>query len=467
MLFHNICRHLSLAVDSLGDFLWGNTTLALFFAVSFLMTYTTGFVQMRHLGTSIILCLGGLFKRSEKKDGTSPFQALCTSLAATVGTGNIAGVAAALTLGGPGAIFWMWVSAFFGMATKYAEALLSVRFRERTRGGNFGGPMYYIKYGLPQKYSFLSKLFCLFCILASFGMGNMAQVGNISDSVYGTVKLFCDVPEEVVKFSVGICTALLLAIVICGGKSHVGRVCEIIVPFMSIMYIVFCLAVILSNIERLPHTLSLIVTSATRPRSFVGASFFECLRHGVSKGVFSNEAGLGSSSISHASSSETVPARQGLMGVFEVFADTHVLCTLTALTLLMSGIELPYGSFSGTPLVIDSFSTVFGEKVSYILVSVSIIFFAFATTLSWSLYGVRCTEFLFGQRAVPYYRLLFLCAVLLGATIHIDIVWGISDIFNMLMALPNLFALIKLRGVIKRESASLYKKRNFFPKGSV
>ena len=455
MLFYDIYRYLCVITEKAGELLWGNATLVLFFAVGLLMSHITDYVQLRHLFTSIKLSLGGLFKKGEDKGGTSAFQALCTCLGATVGTGNIAGVAAALTLGGPGAIFWMWVSAFFGMATKYAEALLAVKFRKVKEDEACGGPMYYIKYGLPVKYSFLSRLFAFFCILASFGMGNMAQVGNISDALCGAVRIFSDIPEKGVRYLVGICSIVLLAVVICGRKNRVGRVCEIIVPFMSIMYIIFCLAVILTNITELPRTLCLIVSSAIKPRSLAGIPFFFCLRQGVSKGVFSNEAGLGSSAISHAASSEKEPYRQGLMGIFEVFADTHVLCTLTALSLLMSGIYIPYGRFSGTPLVIDSFSTVFGEKVSYILISASIAFFAFATLLSWSLYGVRCAEFLFGKTAIPYYKILFLCATLLGATVHISLVWQISDIFNILMAFPNLFAIIKLRSVVKLESQKM------------
>ncbi len=469
MLFFEVCDMISSAIGSVNRLVWGKTALSLFMGTGILMTFVTRGVQIRHFALSIKLSLGKLFAKSDDKGGVSPFQSLCTALAATVGTGNIAGVASALTLGGPGAVFWMWVSAFFGMCTKYAEVVLSVKYREKNTDGEYvGGPMYYIKNGLGSKYMLLSRLFCIFCILASFGIGNMAQVNNISESVYGAVRLFANIPEQKVRLCVGIAVMLAVGAVSLGGAKRVGKVSELIIPFMSIFYILACSSVILANREKLPGILSLIISSALNPKSafagFFGHSVGKALRQGVSKGVFSNEAGLGSSTIAHAASLEKSPVRQGMLGIFEVFADTVVLCSLTAFAVLASGIYIPYGKDSGTPLVTESFSTIFGQKISYVAVSIAICFFAFSTLLSWSLYGVRCVEFLFGKKGVIFYRIIFLPVIVVGATVSMRLVWNISDMFNGLMALPNLFALIRLRGVVRDETLHFFGRDGTFVK---
>ena len=392
----------------------------------------------------------------------TPFQALTTALAGSVGTGNIAGVAGAILLGGPGAVFWMWVSALLGMMTKFAEVYLAVRFRRKNQAGEWvGGPMYYIEQGMGKRFRLLALAFALFGALASFGIGNMAQVNTLVTAILGAIENLTKIDvvacETKIRLISGGIVAALTALVIIGGVSRIGKFTERVIPFMSLMYLAVTLTLILANCRRIPGAFSDIFASAFsgfRPVAggTVGFAVTSAMKQGISRGVFSNEAGLGSSSIAHASAEAESPIAQAFYGVMEVFVDTIVLCTLTALTLLCSGIQLPYGDATapGAILTGDAIATVFGPRFAGGFLAVAIFFFALSTLIGWSLYGVRCVEYLLGDRAVLPYRILFVFAVLLGATMELGLVWKIADTLNGCMSLPNLVALIALSGMVIR-----------------
>ena len=412
---------------------------ALLLVVGVVMTVLTRFVQVRKLGASFRMVGDSL---RNPGDGVSPFQAVCTALAATVGTGNIAGVAGAIALGGPGAVFWMWVSAFFGMATKYAEVVLALRYRKKDEKGNWlGGPMYYIRDGLGSKT--LAAVFAFFAILASLGMGNMAQVNTIASAVVDAV-------PGLHPLLIGVAAAVPVALVTVGGAKRIGMVMERLVPVVAVVYILGSLAVLAAHWQQLGMAFSQIIEGAFAPRAIWGGSMGLAIRWGVTRGVFSNEAGLGSAPIAHAAA-EAKPEQQGLMGIFEVFLDTIVLCTLTALTILVSGVDIPYGQGAGAPLATDALETVFGSWAAG-LMAVCLALLALATLMSWQLYGARCTHYLFGTKGEQVYRLIYMGAILAGATMELSAVWAVSDLCNGLMALPNLAALLVLRKEIKKAS---------------
>ena len=391
--------------------------------VGICMTAATGFVQVRKLGASLRQVGRSVRVPTE---GVSPFQAVCTALAATVGTGNIAGVAGAIALGGPGAVFWMWVSAFLGMATKYAEVVLAMRH---------GSPMGYMEKGFGRKWPAMA--FCFFAVLVSFGMGNMAQVHTIASAVRTAL------PQYEVSLAVGILAACLVSLVSFGGAKRVGQVMEYLVPVAALLYIVGGMTVVCAHWRRLPEVLALIVREAFSPRAAIGGGVGAAVRWGVTRGVFSNEAGLGSAPLAHAAANAR-PEEQGLLGIFEVFLDTIVLCTLTALTILVSGVEVPYGQAAGAELAVSALETVIGPSAAA-MTAICLSLLALATLMSWQLYGSRCAAYLFGRSGARIYRLIFPAVIVLGAVMDLTAVWRLSESFNALMALPNLAALLALR----------------------
>lgn len=448
--------------------IWGPPMLALMLGTGLYLSARTGFLQFRRFGLIMRHTLGGIFKKQKAGEGAvTPFQAVSTALAGTAGTGNIAGITLALTLGGPGSLFWLWVTALIGMATKFAEVTLAIRFRERNAAGDWvGGTMYTIKNGLGRRWSWMGGLFSVFCALAAFGMGNAVQVGNISAAVQTAAAALVPGAGRFaagISWTVGIAVAVFAAAVLLGGIKRLGRVTETLIPFMSVVYILCCLAVILTHMRGLGRAAELIFYGAFSPKAAAGGvsgfTLSSGLSWGLRRGVFTNEAGLGSAPMAHAASSETNPVRQGYYGVFEVFVDTIVLCTLTGFALLSSGVALPYGQSGGTELNAAAFATVFGAKASGLILAVSITVFAVATVLSWGLYGTRCVEYLFGRRSIRPYQFLFSGMCVLGAVMRLDLAWELSDTFNGLMALPNLVAVLCLSGVVakltKREARRL------------
>ena len=453
-------------VKFLNDIAWGPWMLLLLVGTGVYLSCRVGFLQFRKFGYAMKNTLGKIFQKSEAGEGeVTPFQAVATALAATVGTGNIAGVTGAICVGGPGAVFWMWISALFGMVTKYAEVVLAVKYRERNDQGDWvGGPMYYIRNGLGKGFNWLACLFCVLGALAAFGIGNMTQVNTIATSIntaidsFGgntaayTVQLFGQtVPISSVM--TGCVVALIVGMVLFGGIKRIGAVAELMVPVMAAIYIVASLLVISFNFGSIGSVFAMIFKGAFSADAALGGAFgitlMTTIQKGVGRGVFSNEAGLGSAPMAHAASSECDPVKQGLYGIFEVFMDTIVICTLTALTLLCgAGDQIVWGQSAGAELIAASFSTLFGAQAGSMLVAVGITLFALSTILSWSLYGTRCCEFLMGSRAARVYQIIFVCVILVGATLKLDLVWNIADTLNGFMAVPNLVALLGLSGVV-------------------
>ena len=379
---------------------------------------------------------------------------MCTALAATVGTGNIAGVAGAIAIGGPGAIFWMWVSALFGMCTKYAEVTLAVHYREINANGELvGGPMYYIKNGLSKKWHWLAYLFAAFGVLTVFGTGNATQVNTITTAINSALLNYNVISESAVSTSnliIGIIIAILIAMILLGGIKRIGHVTEKLVPFMALLYILLGLGVILLNIQNVPAVFVSIFRGAFQPRAVTGGivlSMFTSLKKGVSRGIFSNEAGLGTGSIAHACADTKKPVKQGMFGIFEVFTDTIVICTLTALVILCSGVAVDYGKAAGAELTILGFTSTYGSWVS-IFTAVAMCCFAFSTAVGWGLYGARCIEFLFSEKVIKPFMVIYSLVAILGATANLGLMWSIAETFNGLMAIPNLIALFLLSGTV-------------------
>lgn len=443
--------------ETVNSVVWGFPMLALIIGTGLYLSLRTGFIQIFKFGYAMKNTIGKAFKKQKSGKGSvTPFQALTTALAATVGTGNIAGITSAVTLGGAGSIFWLWISAVIGMCTKYAEVVLAVKFRERSKTGEWaGGPMYYIKNGLGKNYGWLAAAFCIFGAVAALGVGNAVQVGNMTSSINSAIQSFVPSAEQyrgVISLIIGIAVAALTALTLFGGVKRIGRVTEMIVPFMAAVYIIASIAVIIVNIESLGAVFQKIFREAFAPDAAVGGAAGISIKTAVSwgfrRGVFSNEAGLGSAPIAHASTSETNPVKQGLYGIFEVFLDTIVMCTITGLTLLMSGISLGYGTNGSIALNISAFATVFGDKAAGIIISVGMSLFALATLLGWALYGSRCAEYLFGSGSIRIYQLIYVVIVVAGATVNLDLIWQIADSLNGLMAIPNLIAVLALSGVV-------------------
>lgn len=429
-------------------------------AAGVLLTLRTGFIQFRHFGHIMRNTAGKLLekKAAEEEGSVTPLQAVTTALAATLGTGNIVGTSQAIAMGGYGAVFWLWAAAVLGMAVKYAEVTLSIKFRRRDQQGDWvGGPMYYIAEGLGPRWSWLAAAFALLAMLASFGIGNMSQANSITGSVTQAAELFFRLDEaglRLLRWGLGVFMALLAAGILMGGVRRIGRVTEILIPFMSLAYIGVCLIVLICHARNIPGVLGRILVSAFSPQAAAGAAsgiaMKEALVWGLRRSAFSNEAGLGSAGIAHAAAETPSAVAQGFYGVFEVFMDTIVICTLTALTILCSGVEISYGLKPGTELVCAAFSTVFGAKFSALFIALSLTFFAFSTVLGWALYGGRCSQYLFGVKSLRVYQLVFFALIVVGCVSPVNLVWDIADTLNGLMALPNLAAVFALSGLVVR-----------------
>ena len=443
--------------SAVNNVVWGVPMLILLVGTGIFLSIRSRFVQFGHFGYAMKNTLGKIFKKTSAGKGeVTPFQAVSTALAATVGTGNIAGITTAVVLGGAGSIFWLWITALIGMCTKYAEVVLSIKYRERNTDGDWvGGPMYYITNGLGKNWKWLAVIFSIFGALAAFGIGNAVQVGNITSSINAAISAFSPSFDsaQTVNLVIGIAIAVIAALVLLGGIKRLGSVTEKLVPFMSVVYIVACLAVIIANIGSIGSVFAMIFKGAFTPSGVTGGvvgSMIMAITWGVKRGVFSNEAGLGSAPIAHAASSETNPIMQGLYGIFEVFMDTIVICTLTGVTLLISGVVIPYGDKASatTALNAQAFGTVFGDKVGSLIIAIGITLFALSTILSWALYGTRCCEYIFGSKSIKPYQIVFILIIVVGATMKLDLAWDIADTLNGLMAIPNLVGLIGLSGVV-------------------
>ena len=440
---------------ALNNFIWGLPAMICIIGAGLWLTIRTRAIQVRKFGTAMNNTLGRVFEKKTAKDGSiSPFQAVCTALAGTVGTGNIAGVAGAVAIGGPGAVFWMWCSAFLGMCTKFSEVVLAIHFREKNAQGEYiGGPMYYIKNGLGAKWKWLASLYALFGVLTVFGTGNATQVNTIVSSIDTALTSFNLIDADqvsVMKLMIGIIIALLVSVVLLGGIKRIGQVTEKLVPFMALLYIVLSVGVILLNIQNIPHVFRMIFEGAFNPSAFTGGlvgSLFISLKKGVSRGIFSNEAGLGTGSIAHACSDTDDAVQQGYFGIFEVFMDTIVICTLTALVILCSGVPVNYGQDAGAELTISGFISTYGNWVS-IFTAISMCCFAFSTIISWGLYGSRCVEFILTSKAVKPFLVVYSLVSIVGATVDLGLLWDIAETFNGMMAIPNLVALFLLSGVV-------------------
>jgi AGCS family alanine or glycine:cation symporter len=407
-------------------------------------TFSTRFFQIRGFKSMLRECIITPFRTRKTKPETgsvTPFQALTTALGGTIGTGNIAGVATAIAIAGPGAIFWMMIAAFMGMMTKYAEVVLSLHFRRRSRGEWMGGPMVFIEDGLKMRW--LACTYALLAILASLGSGNMVQSNSIAMAIQDAFSI----PPIVT----GIILCIAVGITVLGGIKKIANVSERLVPAMSLLYTAGALLVIICNYTQIPHAFKLMLSSAFTPIApiggFAGAGVAVAMRNGISRGIFTNEAGLGSASIAHATAQTDNPARQGLWGIFEVFFDTLVMCMITALAILVSGSW--NNGLSGSSLTVSAFETVMPNSGKY-LIAICLTFFAFSSIIAWSYYGRKCVEYLLGEGSIKYYLILYLIAVVLGAVAQFDLVWSITDAFNGLMAIPNLIGLFGLRKTVIR-----------------
>ena len=441
----------------LNNFIWGVPAMVCIVGVGILLSIRTNFIQIRKFGVAMKNTIGKIFDKTQAKDGSmSPFQAVCTALAGTVGTGNIAGVAGAIALGGPGAIFWMWCSAFLGMCTKFSEVTLAIHFREKNSNGEYvGGPMYYIKNGLSKKWHFLAVLYAVFGVLTVFGTGNATQVNTIVASINSALTNFHIIKNganDKANLIFGIFIAALVAMVLLGGIKRIGQVSEKLVPFMAVLYILLACGVIILNINEVPAVFASIFEGAFSPKAVTGGAvgtMFLCMKKGISRGIFSNEAGLGTGSIAHACADTDNAAHQGMFGIFEVFMDTIVICTLTGLVILLAAPSISYGQAAGAELTISGFTATYGSWVS-IFTAVAMCCFAFSTIIGWGLYGSRCIEFLGGEKMVRPFLVIYSFVSIIGATINLGLLWDIADTFNGFMVVPNLIALLILSGQVKQ-----------------
>ena len=440
-----------------NNFIWGVPAMICIIGVGLYLSIRTGFLQIRKFPYAMKVTFGRMFKKKEASDGAlTPFQAVCTALAATVGTGNVAGVAGAIAIGGPGAIFWMWISALLGMCTKFAEVTLAVHFRETNRDGELvGGPMYYIKNGLGKQWRWLAYLFSAFGVLTVFGTGNATQVNTITTAIDTALFNFHIISEDMastLNLIIGVVLAALIALILLGGIKRIGQVTEKLVPFMAVMYVILAIGVVVINFRNLPTVFGSIFEGAFHPASVTGGvvgSLFMSMKKGVSRGIFSNEAGLGTGSIAHACADTRKPVKQGFFGIFEVFVDTIIICTLTALVILCSGVPIGYGAAAGAELTISGFTATYGGWVS-IFTAIAMCCFAFSTIIGWGLYGTRCIEFIFGSRVNKPFMLVYSLVAIVGATMNLGLLWSIAETFNGLMVIPNLLAVFLLSGVVVR-----------------
>ncbi len=437
-------------LSAIDSFIWGAPLLILLSGTGLYLTLRLGFIQIRYLPRA----LGYLFKKDKGGKGdVSSFAALCTALAATIGTGNIVGVATAVQAGGPGAIFWMWLVALLGMATKYAECLLAVKYRVRDKNGFMaGGPMYYIERGLGIKW--LAKLFALFGVMvAFFGIGTFPQVNAITHAMQDTF----NIPVLVTAIIV----TLLVGLIILGGVKRIATASSVIVPFMAILYVTTSLVIILLNIEKVPDAISLIIYSAFDPQAAlggaVGFTVMKAIQSGVARGIFSNESGLGSAPIAAAAAQTREPVRQGLISMTGTFLDTIIVCTMTGIVLVLTG-AWNNPDLAGATVTNYAFAQGLGTSIGATIVTVGLLFFAFTTILGWCYYGERCFVYLVGIRGVKLYRLIYIVLVGLGSFLNLNLIWIIADIVNGLMAFPNLIALIGLRKVVIEETKDYFQR---------
>ena len=443
--------------NTVNNIVWGIPAMVCIIGVGLYLSLRTRFIQFRRFGHTFRVTIGKIFAKSDAAEGAvTPFQAVCTALAATVGTGNIAGVAGAIAIGGPGAVFWMWVSALLGMCTKFSEVTLAVHFREKNQHGDWvGGPMYYIKNGLGPQWRWLAVVFSVLGILTVFGTGNATQVNTITTAVNTALLNYNIISSDsvnTVNLVIGIVIMILVAMILLGGIKRIGRVTERLVPFMAVFYIILAIGVILVHVQNVPGVFASIFQGAFAPSAVTGGvvgTMFLSMQKGVSRGIFSNEAGLGTGSIAHAAADTKDPVKQGYFGVFEVFMDTIIICTTTALVILCSGVPVDYGTAAGAELTISGFTATYGNWVS-IFTAAALCCFAFSTILGWGLYGTRCIEFLFGSTANKPFMLVYSAVAIIGATVNLGLLWSIADTFNGLMSIPNLAALFLLGGPIAK-----------------
>ena len=445
----------------INGLVWGIPAMVLILGTGIILSVMCGFPQFVKFGHIMKNTLGKAFEKSEAKQGSvSPIKAMFTALAASIGTGNIAGVSGAIALGGPGAIFWMWISALLGMCTKFSEVVLAVKYRERNAAGDWvGGPMYYIRNGLGKSWAWLGGLFAVLGALAAYGIGNMTQVntiaGTINTAISGVVQTTPE-QQKVIALVIGVIVAILVFFVLVGGIQRLGDVCSMIVPVMAVVYVISSLIVIFANVSEIPTAFKAIFVGAFNPSAvaggLAGVGIKMAITKGVGRGIFSNEAGLGSAPIAHAAADVDHPVKQGIYGVFEVFMDTIVVCSMTALVVLCGvGVDkIEYGKDIAANLTIMGFQSVFSGALPGILVAACLTLFALTTILAWGLYGARCCEYLFGAKVAKIYQVLFSLFLLVGATMELDLAWAIADTLNGLMALPNLVALIALSPVVAK-----------------
>lgn len=435
-----------------NGFVWGPPMLVLLVGTGIYLSLRTKFFSITKLGYILKSTLFKMFEKSDEGEGEiSAFEAVATALAATVGTGNIAGVATAIALGGPGAIFWMWIAALFGMTTKFAEVVLAIQYREKTDDGRFvGGPMYYITNGLNLKW--LAYIFAFFGAVAAFGIGNMVQSNSIAESLFVTFGMN--------KLLTGIILAIGAAVVVVGGIKKIGAVTSKLVPVMAAFYILGGIVIIIINAARIPEAFRLIFSSAFTGTAaiggFSGAILRDAMTKGIARGVFTNEAGLGSAPIAHAAATTDHPVRQGLWGVFEVFMDTIVICSITALAILTTGVWQDGGT--GAALTTQAFSHGLPGNWGGIIVSIGILLFAFSTILGWEYYGERCAEYIFGPKVNNIYRILWIPFIILGAIGGLEPIWDLADTMNGLMAIPNLVGVVGLSGVVIKLTKEYFSK---------
>ena len=452
---------------AVNNFIWGVPAMVCIIGVGLYLSIRTGFLQIRKFPYAIRTTIGRMFRKKDASDGAiTPFQAVCTALAATVGTGNIAGVAGALAIGGPGAVFWMWVSALLGMCTKFSEVTLAVQFRETNADGELvGGPMYYIKNGLPKCWHWLAYLFAAFGVLTVFGTGNATQVNTITTAINSALTNYDLLKPDQISTSnliIGIVITIMIAMILLGGIKRIGEVTEKLHTNMALLYIVLALGVIHLNFNVVPSVFASIIEGAFHPSAVTGGvvgSLFLSMKKGVSRGIFSNEAGLGTGSIAHACADTRKPVKQGMFGIFEVFTDTILICTLTALVILCSQVSIPYGQAAGAELTIQGFTATYGNWVS-IFTAVAMCCFAFSTILGWGLYGARCIEFLFSSKVTKPFMVVYSLVAILGATADLGLMWNIAETFNGLMAIPNLIALFLLSGTVVKLTKAYFAQEN-------
>ena len=445
--------------NKINGIVWGLPMMVLILGVGIYLSVGCGFPQFAHFIHIMKNTLGKAFEKSEKKEGAvSPFKAMCTALAASIGTGNIAGVSGAIAIGGPGAVFWMWISALLGMCTKYAEVTLSIKYRERNEAGDWvGGPMYYIKNGLGKKWNWLGAIFAVFGALAAFGIGNMTQINTIASTVNTAISQFVSTSgsqQLIIAWVVSIICSVICGIVLLGGIERLADVCALLVPVMAVIYIIAALIVIIINIGAVPAAFAAIIKGAFNPVSaaggLAGVGIKTAFIKGVGRGIFSNEAGLGSAPIAHAAADVDHPVKQGMFGVFEVFMDTIVVCTMTALVAILgNGLgNIEWGKDIGANLTINGFMSIFPGKISATVVAICLSLFAISTVLTWALYGTRCVEFLIGYKASKVYQIIFCGFACIAGAVELELAWAIADTLNGLMAIPNLIAVALLSPVV-------------------